>query len=372
MHRLHHQQFSIKVLLATVVTAVAASAPAELPQLSPPSPRLAWPLTLRWQGVTLRSAAERLNESQGLFIWLDRRLDPATEVNLAASQMPVARVLDELTERLGADWVAVGDFIYLGPPAAAGELRTLLALSERETSQLASGVQRKLRQTSSLDIARLTQPRQLVEQLAQQAGLRVEHADRVPHDVWPAAKLPPMSTADQLAILLFGFELRWRASDGGRGLRIESIETPLAWRHLYERSQLEQTGVEIEAAAMEPGPEASRVWVSGPLELHERLLDRRVRSPRRAPPAPASSRQVYSLEVAEQPVGEIIAQLAAQLGKRLEIDPRLAGKPALAQRVSFEVKQAELGELLEAACAPVGIAARVAGDTIHLEPVAGE
>jgi hypothetical protein len=66
-------------------------------------------------------------------------------------------------------------------------------------------------------------------------------------------------------------------------------------------------------------------------------------------------------------VGAVLQQLARQLHKQLQVDPPVAASDVLRQRVSFEVQQADLDELLAAACEPVGLVAQIKGDTIHLQ-----
>lgn len=372
MHCLHNCRVILRLMMATVVAVVAAPTGAELPRLEAPTTKLEWPLTLRWQSVSLRAAVGRLSESQRVSVWLDRRIDPSVSVDLAASDESLDQVLGSLSGSVGADWTSVGEVIYIGPPVAVGEFRTLLALGQQELQTLPPAARRKLKSRATLEIAKLTEPRQLVEQLARQAGFHIENSQAVPHDVWPDAKLPSTSVADQLAIVLLGFDLRWRTSDDPTKLRLEPLDSPLLVREVYPRSRVENSPVELEPGVVEAGPSPSQVLVAARFEQHERLAGRSISAARQPASTDRPTHQVYSLQVAEQPVGRIVAQLAAQLGKRLEVDPRLVDQPQLETRVTFRVEEADLEALLQAACEPAGIQAKLSGDTIQLQPVSGD
>ncbi|MCO6047997.1 hypothetical protein NG895_29190 [Aeoliella sp. ICT_H6.2] len=314
---------------------------------------------------------ERLQESQRFCIWLDRRVDPSSEVNLSVKNTPLSELLDTLANQGDAAWVADDTLIYVGPPANVREFRTLLAIAREQAAELPSAASRRMLAKVTMEIPRLAEPRRLVEQLGQRGGVRIENLDKVPHDVWPASQLTALSVADQLTTVLSGFDLRWEPTSNGRAIRIAPIERPVVWRRLYDRTVLEEpAAANLQPDAIADSSQKSQVWIATTVEQHEALggvkpaattaRSRPQTRPRRG------DKQVYSLRVQQQPIGPMLTQLARQLGKQLQVDPQV-DEQTLNQRVSFEVKQADLDELLQAACNAAGLAARVEGDTIHLE-----
>src|SRR5690242_20339320 len=59
------------------------------------------PVTVTWQGQELAAGLDRLADLQQTTIWLDRRVDPSTTVDLSASNEPLIDVLRKLGEPHG-------------------------------------------------------------------------------------------------------------------------------------------------------------------------------------------------------------------------------------------------------------------------------
>ena len=82
------------------------------------------------------------------------------------------------------------------------------------------------------------------------------------------------------------------------------------------------------------------------------------------------SSPIYSLRVAEKPVGAVLRELAKRLHWQLEIDEaaiRAAGK-SLDKRVSFAVDNVEQDALLDALLQPAGLTFRREGERIKIVP----
>jgi type II secretory pathway component GspD/PulD (secretin) len=74
----------------------------------------------------------------------------------------------------------------------------------------------------------------------------------------------------------------------------------------------------------------------------------------------------FDLKVDQTAIGAIINTLKRQRNLTIVVDPAVANK--LGTRVTFDVKQATLAELLEAALKPAGIAFQLKGTTLELMP----
>jgi hypothetical protein len=87
-------------------------------------------------------------------------------------------------------------------------------------------------------------------------------------------------------------------------------------------------------------------------------------------PSDAKTKQVYSLRVAEKPVGAVLRELARRLNWQVEIDEAAiseAGR-SLDERVSFAVENVEQEELLHALLRPAGLTFRRDGERIKIVP----
>ncbi len=355
----------LAVLLLLLVLPVAVPGEQAIPDRYWPSKRLAGQLgqsvSVHWNDVPLRDAVERLSQSQRLCVWLDRRVDPTIEVSLSANDESLASVLDHLAARVDGAYVAIGDIVYVGPAKSARDARTVLELCRQETLRLNASRRRAMQRRLRLEISRLAQPRELVEQVSGSAGLQVE-ASIVPHDLRRALSIPAMPTSDILGLLLLEFDLTWQASDDGRSIEVVPIERPVTVRRRYDRKQLENVpSGTIATDAVIADPNGQQSWIDARVEVHDTIVGRRRDAPIQRPD---STRQVYSLRVKQQPIGPILEQLAKQL--KLQLDMGDIDDTTRSQRVSFEVANADLDELLQAACESCGLTCEREGGVIRV------
>ena len=93
-----------------------------------------------------------------------------------------------------------------------------------------------------------------------------------------------------------------------------------------------------------------QVSVSGLVEDHERLTQRRSADKPSEPPADQNnlSQKRFTLKISQQPVGPLLKLLAKKIGLELAMDEQAiaAAGISLDQRVSFSVKDATVDELL--------------------------
>jgi hypothetical protein len=197
---------------------------------------------------------------------------------------------------------------------------------------------------------------------------------RVPHDLWAAADLPPLSWADRLTLIATEFDLTFAISEDGTEVRLVPVPERVAIVRSYPGgADAEETARRF--AALAPGAEvkasAGRVYVRGLVEDQERITQ--PRHPAVAPKPPArqgSALDRYSLTVSQQPVGALLEHLARQLKLELSIDRQAIQRAGISldQPVSFHVDKATVDELLEAAAKPAGLRVHRRGKTIEVGP----
>jgi hypothetical protein len=226
----------------------------------------------------------------------------------------------------------------MGPLAAAQQLAPLAASRSAEIARLPDGERAQLTGQRPLDWPRLTEPRALMTSLLQRRGWHLAQAEKVPHDLWPADKLPALSTAEQLTVLLIGFDLTFEVRIGDRALRI----VPLGPATREQRTANTQPR---ETARPRGRPLSKRNNVAG-------------------------TKQLYTLRVVEQPVRAVLGELSQRVDWRVDVDEaaiRAAGL-TLDERVSFTVENAEADELLDALLRPAGLTFRRKGERIMVVP----
>ncbi len=195
--------------------------------------KLAEPATFSWTNAPAERVLKNLSESQRVAILLDRRIDPQHQVTLATSDAPLGKVLGELASRLNASYCQFGPVAYIGPAKIADKLRTLAALRLADVKRLDKQRVRELLRLRSWSWDDLAEPRQLAADLAQQAGVELLDDGRIPHDLWRAADLPPVSWIDRVTLLAAQFDLTFRLEDAGRRLRLTPLPEHVAIARTY-------------------------------------------------------------------------------------------------------------------------------------------
>ena len=327
--------------------------------------KLAQPVTLSWHGQMLGPALARLGESQAIPLWIDRRIDVAAPVDLDISGLPLSDALNQVAATRQAAATPFRGVIYFGPAQTASELATLAARVKLSVDRLPADRRRKWLAAAPWSFPRLSQPRQLLEQLAAEPGAKVEHADRIPHDLWAAQELPALAAIDRAVLLLAGFDLTCEIAADGATLLVAPIARPVAIEREYALPAQRRGAFD---AVLAESPEAVARWtgakatVAAREETHERLRSALAgRQPGGAQqsqgrqPGASTSQQAFTLKLDNRPVGAVLDQLAQQLNIELiwadDVSPE-----ARAAATSCDVRNATLDELLVAILHPAGLA----------------
>lgn len=342
------------------------------------------PLSGAWEQVDLRTIARRISESQQISIVIDRRLDPSCLMQFAAEAPTVTALLERLLEDRDAVPRVVGNAIYLGPRTAGEKLRTLIALRTQELVEAGrSGARRGLLRAAEFRWDDLATPAELLNRISQSYQLTIEGSDVIPHDLWAGADLPAATLPEILSLILIQFDQTFRWSDGGAGIVIE----PTPDRVVIERPHAAARGLSATATLgrirqLFPDVEAkltgSRVQVTATIEQHEQIERTKQGEPAAGPGKPAPARPTgkglkrYTLRLKEIPLRSLLKTLERpEHGAwRFEFDDvelQSAGI-RLDQRISLEVREAPLEDLLSAALKSTGLRFEVGEQTVRLFP----
>jgi hypothetical protein len=330
---------------------------------------------IHWQGVPLRDAAARIGGLFGDRVFIDRRIDPATSISLDINAAAAGDVLRAIAANHGLGVSRFDKLLYLGPRAAAERLRTLAALRSDDIFRLREDLKAPLDRRRPISWPRLTEPRSLVAQFVEQRGWKLDNLEAIPHDLWPAGELPAISFAEQLTVLLVGFDLTFELQPGQKTVRIVPLKGPVAIHRRYrlpDNLADPATVLKQQLPTIEARIEGGVAAVDARLEDHERLAEwlrgrSRARENNRATPR---TKQLYTLRVQEKPVGAVLRELAQRLNWNVDIDEasiRASGH-SLDARVSFSVEDVEQDVLLEALLKPAGLDFRRDGERLRIMP----
>jgi hypothetical protein len=292
---------------------------------------------------------------------------------LKIAQAPLREALEQIAAALELEVAMLDSVIYLGPPPAARRLRTLSALREAEANELPAAARQTLLAEAAWSIEFLSVPRELLKQSAARDGIEVANLEAIPHDLWPAVALPPLSLIDRWTLVLNQFDLTFRIAPGGQRIALTEIEPPVTLTRRYPLRQGEaQLRNVIERAAPDAVVERSSggLVVRGRVEDHEQIaaaLAGTVKSPLVTSPMLATQ---YTMTVRNESLARVMESLRQRLEVNFEIDSEALQSADISteQLVTLEVRQVSLDELLTALFKPVGLSFRRDGQTVHVQP----
>jgi hypothetical protein len=319
---------------------------------------------LFWRGQPLRDALAGLARNQRVAIFLDRRVDPGQEVEFTVRDRSLQEALQRLADDHNMGLGYVGPVVYLGPRRVTSKLATLVATRASQLAQLPNSLREPWLRHRSWQWPALAQPRQLIERLAREEQIEILGIEQVPHDLWPAADLPPLTLGQRLTLVAAGFDLTFEPLRDGRTVRLVPIPESVALRRVY---RVPRDAAQIAQKLARLCPDArvvsgqQQVVVEGSSEEHAKVQAFLISQPA-DPPARGAGEKRYSLRVVNQRAQKVLDRLAAELRLTIHADPAAARK--LDQLVTFHVEDSSLSQLLDAALEPLGLTYQLKGSQL--------
>jgi hypothetical protein len=321
MHARHLERNVLRTSLACVALGLMpATAAVESP-----------PVHATWTALPVREVAGHLSRLAGKPVVLDRRIDPTTPLTLLIAGESCDDVLATVAARVGGQAIHLESMIRIVPPALAGRCLSGEQARRREISRLPSPQRDPLTTKAAWQWPPGSTPYDLVAAAAAEAGLAIDGLDRLPHDHFPAADIPPLTLADRLDLILAHFDLRvaWSRSPTGSRPQGRVVSLPDA----------------APAAVATDAPPARRS----------------------SPSRQAGGRQAYTLRL-EAPLEEALAAITRQLGLTLALDVASLSARGIAPReiARADVRSASRDELLDAILVPLGLSWRIEDGTLRV------
>jgi len=210
----------------------------------------------------------------------------------------------------------LGDIIFFGPRPAAERLPAVAATLTSDIRGLTTAMQRKYLLPKGFAWEDLATPRELLARLGRESELKIGGLERMPHDLWAAADLPPSSLVDRLTLIAIQFDMTFQVSAGGTQLELVALPD------------------------MGENPSEGHKRVAAPIA--------KPKQPAAEPPANVKDIRIDRISVKEKPLGPVLKQLAERLHLELRIDQEAiqAAGISLEQRVSVQVENATVDALL--------------------------
>lgn len=371
--------FLLAVVLSLVVVCLASNgglfAQARVKRdaaAAEPTRRWAETISVTWDGVELRSAVETVSRAQGVPVLIDRRIDSARTVSLVASDLALIDVLGEIVRPHRGSSATIADVVYLGPADRARWLRSVAAERTDEWSRRFSAAARRRYPLRWDDVS---EPKEILRSWAATAEIPVLNLDRMPHDLWPAfpvtEKPPELTFVEGACLLLVGFDLafEWRFADGAAAIEIVPFPDRLERTRSFPAPKGQAASRLVERAHtafadLDVTIERSTLVAKGREEDLDAFGDWLKRPEADRPTKPAQgaddlANKRFTLAIDDVPLKALLDTLSRNPDARLVFD---LDEPALAnagvrfdRRVSIDVKQATIDELLAAIGKQIGV-----------------
>lgn len=291
----------------------------ELPNSQRTVSQVNQPTAMVLQGP-LRVCLQKTSENTKLALWIDRRVDPNSQVNYpsapnqASNELSLSKHVKAICKAAGCDAGIIENVIYVGPAGSLAKvqmdaivLHNQISIFNKRKNSTSDAQQR------TLDWEELTTPRELLSKI--ESIWSVSTSGELPHDLMHANKIGPSTLATQLTLLAAGFEMRVVCSPDGK-LTFEKQGSETRWRANYARKNLNPSAY---AKVKEEFPDGevkcnnATCTLTGVTEFHIALLNLRPVAPQKTRPA-ARDQEKYSIPTIQAPIQNVLSQLASRIG----------------------------------------------------------
>jgi hypothetical protein len=336
------------------------------------------PLSVSREKAELRPLLERVSGERRIAIVLDRRIDPGLAIDAQLPPATVRASIDDIARRAGAIARVVGNTLIVGPESNLGLLRTiclLRGLELEEFGEALGGRRFQLARTHTVAWDDLERPADLLLRIAEQAELQVAGIELVPHDLWGHGVLVELTAAEAISWVLSQYDLAFRWLDAGRGIEIvafpESVAVTkdLPVRRIKPEEALRR--VQERFPEIETQLEGQTLTATGLVEQLEAVAAlARGENPDAAQRPVAFGKLAnrrLTLSVVRKPASAVLNTLKMN-GIDIQIDETTlkALMIDLSTKVSLDLKQATIAEVMQAVCEPAGTTFEVDGETVHV------
>lgn len=335
------------------------------------------PLIAGRSRVPLREILDRLAEERNVAVLLDRRIDPDQLISVTLNAAAFDLGLAEIAATVQADVSVVADTVFIAPIDCARTLRTRIDLIDEKRDRLPDlSVGRKFELVRRYPVSweKLATPAEVLGRICDRRQLTIENPEVVEHDLWRKGLIAHANATESLMLVAtqFGLEIEWVAADRVRF--VPESENPAVERsHRPKGMTLTEAVQRIErdfpqVAVQDLG---SALQVLGTVEDHERIAVLiGERPPRKAvadSASPPLARRRFTLRIEGLPPTALFEELRKQ-GIQVEFDARKLTEDGadLSVKLSLDLKQAPIEELLRQACTPAKIRFEIDGEKILL------
>lgn len=371
--------FAAIILIVTSAAVAVADTPVSYLRESKFQAALDRPLIATGQRARLKDYLIRLSQERQVAILLDRRVDPTQLVDVSISADFFDHGIADLVAQAECGVSLVGDTVYVGPSSTAAVLRTRIALLREQLNQAESLTPKRqfeLLRRYPMEWEMFASPAELLIDWTSKFDVHIENPEAIPHDLWAAGTVADPNLIEGVTIVLTQFDLSFEWQDDST-IRLvpQAPRVAIAQVHRPRRIALEEAVQRVRAALpqLELDVQGGSLKCTGTVEQHETVAVLIGEKPARrrsksTTELPLQNRR-FTLRMVRQPFGSLLATLEQQgIDVHVETRELPAAGVDLATKISLELEQATIEQLLSAACDKVGLDFEIREETIFLRP----
>jgi hypothetical protein len=298
-----------------------------------------------WTDAPLRERLAAFSRQQRTGIFLDRRVDPSQLINITIARQTPEQFLWQIAEKCDLGICRIENFYYLGPAETAESFPHLWSAMKKASSKFRRSSTVRWTDRQPVQYTSIVQPKQLLNELAEQYEFSITNPDELPHDVWSAFELPEMTLDLRIAILLVGFDKWYERSEDGKKLTIVDFpEVEVGRTEIRDLVDAKKLSTEMKAKFPELRFSTSRTTIKavGPpsqlAQLQRMLVMNQKAVVNNNDLAPLTLTTTASRKA-------ILMKIAEVKGKKFAFQS--GTQQALSEQVSVSVKNASVHELIK-------------------------
>ncbi|MBT4693952.1 MAG: hypothetical protein HOB73_11460 [Planctomycetaceae bacterium] len=302
------------------------------------------PISTRWD-LPLKDVLKSISETQRVAIFLDRRINPAQQIQLAVQDKTMSTALQQIASQANAQISYIRNVIYIGPQKTTRLLATVAAIHAEQHRRNQAENARVFTIAKSTQWNRLSQPQSIVTAIAETANIRITNIDKIPFDLWDKHMLPNLPFGMRMSIVLAGFDLTYQMNNDG-SITLTPFPTEAKYQKTFSTNvsaanlnRIKNSFPTLQITNSNEQLVAAGRWE----EIAELALLLRGNTIIRPKPM-TTSKQVYTLTVTNQSIQNVLQAIASN--EKLELTGSAEAQKLWGKRISLEAKELSLDDLL--------------------------
>jgi len=330
---------------------------------------LARPLSVLWRDQPLKLGLRTIATTQGVEIFVDRRIDPTQPVQIGLGAERIDVLLKGIADGVKCKLGFIESVAYFGPVEETARMemtywRAWYQYRKQLIDTKAAGDITKAPQipVQKLHWDRLTTPQDILSAIEREWNIEILGKEKVPHDLWDEGKYSALTLPAQICLVVAGF-----------GLSAEPIRDTNQWKLIairdsdtavlgYAKSQWKRENIEqwSKSESLDVTEEAKQYRVRAEGATHYDIALGKYQS---ALPKPKSRFENlrFTFEAVNTPAADVIDSIAIQL--QLQPDWQIDRSVIAQRRIGLKVNQATVKQLIEELAKQSSVTLEVVNET---------